>query len=59
MKKAEAEYNRDMQEIQMQDKRYEMDQKKIDTQYDALTKEEESIKSVLKNNTERSYKTFG
>lgn len=59
IEKAEAEYNRDMQEIQMQDKRYEMDQKKIDTQYDALTKEEESIKSVLKNNTERSYKTFG
>ena len=59
IEKAEAEYNRDMQEIQMQDKRYEMDQKKIDTEFDALTKEEESIKTVLKNNTERSYKTFG
>ena len=57
--KAEAEYNRDMQEIQLQDKRYEMDQKKIDTEYNACLAEEESIKTVLSKNVERSFKTFG
>lgn len=56
---AEAEYNKDMEKIQSKDKRYEMDQKKIDTQYDALLAEEESIKSALNKNVERSFKTFG
>lgn len=56
--KAEAEFNRDMQEIQIKDKRYDMDQKKIDTQYQAYVTEEESIKTVLKKNVENSYKTF-
>ena len=57
--KAEAEYNKSMQEIQAKDKRYELDQKKIDTQYNAYLAEEESIKSVLNKNVERSFKTFG
>ena len=59
IRKAEAEYNREMQEIQAKDKRYEMDQKKIDTQYNAYIAEEESIKRVLSKNVERSFKTFG
>lgn len=57
--RAEAEYNKAMQEIQAKDKRYEMDQKKIDTEYNAYLQEEESIKSVLNKNVERSFKTFG
>ena len=57
--RAEAEYNRDMAEVQQKDKRYEMDQKKIDTQYQAYLNEEESIKTVLGKNIERSFKTFG
>ena len=56
---AEAEYNRDMAEVQQKDKRYEMDQKKIDNQYQAYLAEEESIKTVLGKNVERSFKTFG
>lgn len=56
---AEAEYEKGMEAIQAQDKRYEIDQKKIDTQYDALIAEEESLKSVLNKNVERSFKTFG
>lgn len=56
---AEAEYEKDMKKIQIKDKRYEMDQKKIDTQYDALLTEEESVKSVINKNVERSFKTFG
>lgn len=56
---AEVEYEKGMEAIQAQDKRYEMDQKKIDTQYDALIAEEESLKSVLDKNVERSFKTFG
>lgn len=57
--RAEAEFNRDMAEIQAQDKRYEMDQKKIDSQYQAYQAEEESLKSVLSENVKRGYKTFG
>ena len=56
---AESQYNKDMKAIQAKDKRYEIDQKKIDTQYDALLAEEESIKSALTKNVERSFKTFG
>lgn len=56
---AESEYNKGMAEIQAKDKRYEIDQKKIDTQYKALQTEEESIKTVLQKNVERSFKTFG
>ncbi len=56
---AEAEYQKGMEAIQAQDKRYEIDQKKIDTQYDALLAEEESIKNVLNKNVERSFKAFG
>lgn len=48
-----------MEEIQAEDKRFEIDQKKIDTQYKALQAEEESIKSVLSKNVERSFKAFG
>ena len=48
-----------MKKIQTKDKRYEMDQKKIDTEYDALLNEEESIKNVINKNVERSFKTFG
>lgn len=57
--KAEAEYNKAMEEIQAKDKRYELDQKKIDTEYNAYLQEEESIKTVLNKNVERSFKTFG
>ena len=57
--KAEAEYNMAMEDIQIKDKKYESDQKKIDTEYTACQTEEESIKSVLTKNVERSFKTFG
>lgn len=56
---AEAEYEKGMAEIQAKDKEYEIDQKKIDTQYKALQTEEESIKTILSKNVERSFKTFG
>jgi hypothetical protein len=58
IKKAEAEYEKDMAEVQSKDKKFEMDQKKIDTQYQAYLQEEESIKNVLSKNVERSYNTF-
>ena len=59
VEKAEAEYNKEMAAIQIQDKRYEMDQKKIDTQYNAYLQEEESLKKVLDGNIkDRSFNTF-
>ena len=33
--------------------------KRIDTEYDALMTEEESIKNVINKNVERSFKAFG
>ena len=48
-----------MEEIQIKDKKYESDQKKIDTEFTACQTEEESIKTVLNKNVERSFKTFG
>lgn len=56
---AEADYEKDMREIQAKDKRYELDQKKIDTQYEALMSEQESVKTVINKNVERSFKAFG
>lgn len=56
---AEAEYNMAMENIQIKDKKYESDQKKIDTEYTACQTEEESIKTVLNKNVDRSFKTFG
>lgn len=55
---AEAEYEKTMQEIQIEDKKLEQQMTKLDTEHSALEKELESIKGVMDKNTERSFAAF-
>lgn len=56
--KAEIEYNRTLREIEIKDKQYDTDLKKLDTEHTALQTEYDSIKSVIDKNVQRSFKTF-
>ncbi len=56
--KAEAKYNLALQEIQAQDKQYDSQLKKLDTEHSALESEYDSIKTTVEKNVERSFKAF-
>ncbi len=56
--KAEAEYNRAMNNIENKDKRYDMELKNIDTEHNSLQTEYDSVKSVIDKNIERSFKIY-
>jgi hypothetical protein len=56
--KAEVKYKKAVEEIQVKDKRYDLDLKKLDTQHNALQTEYDSLKTVINKNTERSFKAF-
>ena len=56
---AEAEYTRDTETIQSQDKALEMRLNQITTEQKAIETEMESVKNVIKKNVESSFKTFG
>lgn len=56
--RAEAEYNKAMNDIENKDKRLDMELKNIDTEHNALQQEYESIKSVISKNVERTFKIF-
>ena len=47
-----------LKEIEVKDKQYDTDLKKLDTEHNALQTEYDSIKNVLQKNLERSFKTF-
>ena len=55
---AEVKYKNAITEIENQDKKYDQDLKKLDTQHSAMQTEYESIKSVIDKNVERSFKAF-
>lgn len=55
---AEAEYEKTIQEINIEDKKLDQKQRKLDTEHSALQKEMESIKNVMTKNVERSFTTF-
>ena len=55
---AEVKYQNAMADIQNQDKKYDQDLKKLDTEHNALQTEYESVKSVIEKNVERSFKAF-
>ena len=55
---AEAQYTADMADIQRKDKILETRLEQVQTQEKAVEKEIDSVKSVLKNNIEQSFKTF-
>ncbi len=56
--KAEAEYNKAMNNIENKDKRYDIELKNIDTEHNSLQTEYESVKSVIDKNIERSFKIY-
>ncbi len=56
--KAEAEYNHKLNEIQVKDKKYDNEIKKLDTEHNALQTEFDSIKEIINKNEERSFKAF-
>lgn len=54
--KAEAEYNRAMNDIEAKDSIYDIQLKNIDTEHSALQTEYDSIKNALNKNIERTFK---
>lgn len=54
--KAEAEYNRAMNDIEAKDNIYDIELKNIDTEHSSLQTEYDSIKSVISKNIERTFK---
>lgn len=56
--KAEAEYKSSLSAIQAEDKKFDAEIKKLDTEHSAFLKEIESIKGVMQKNTEKSFNAF-
>lgn len=56
---AEAEYEAAVMDIQKKDKILELRLEQVQTEENAVEKELDSVKEVIKNNIETSFKTFG
>lgn len=56
--KAEAEYEQKTREIENKDKQYDSILKLLETEHSALTAEHDSIKNVIKSNTDRTLKIY-
>ena len=55
---AEVKYKKALTEIENQDKKYDQDLKKLDSEHSALQTEYDSVKGVIDKNVERSFKAF-
>lgn len=55
---AEAEYNTQMNKINRKEKILEMQAKRLDTEYSALTNEYNSIKTIIDNHTQKDFSYF-
>ena len=55
---AESEYEMKTAVISAQDKLLDTEIKQLETQHQAIEKEEESVKSIIKSNIEKTYTTF-
>lgn len=58
LKKAEAEYEHTLKKISHKDKQYDMDLNRLETERTALTTEYDSVKKVVQDNIERTFKIF-
>ena len=58
LKKAEAEYEKAMKDIDRKDKQFDMDLNRLETERTALTTEYDSVKQVIKDNIERTFGIF-
>ena len=56
--KAEAKYEHEMKQIDKKDQKYDLDLAKLDTERQALTKEYESITTVIDENIDRTFGIF-
>lgn len=57
--KEQARINKELSTIQQQDKRLELQLTELDTRRTQITTELDSLKTVMKDNIERTYKSFG
>ena len=58
LKKAEAKYEADMKKIDNKDKKYDTDLAALETERNAVKEEMETLKTVAKENVERTFKLF-
>ena len=58
LKKAEAKYESDMKRIDVKDRKYDMDLAALDNERNAIKQEIETLKTVSKENVERTFKLF-
>jgi len=58
LRKAEAKYEADMKKIDNKDKKYDTDLAALETERNALKEEMETLKTVAKENVERTFKLF-
>ena len=58
LKKAEAKYEADMKKIDMKDRKYDSDLAALDAERNAIKQEMETLKTVAKENVERTFKLF-
>ena len=58
VKKAEAKYEADMKKIDMKDRKYDSDIAALETERNAIKQEMETLKTVAKENVERTFKLF-
>ncbi len=58
LKKAEAKYEADMKRIDLKDRKYDSDLAALDTERNAIKQEMETLKTVSKENVERTFKLF-
>ena len=58
LKKAEAEYEHAMKLIDRQDKKYDLELNRLETERNALTTEYDSVKKVISDNIERTFGIF-
>ena len=58
LKKAEAEYQFAMKKIDQKDKKFDMDLNRLETERNALTTEYDSVKKVIQDNIDRTFKIF-
>jgi len=58
LRKAEAKYEADMKKIDNKDKKYDTDLAALDTERNAIKQEMETLKTVAKENVERTFKLF-
>ena len=59
IRKAEAKYEADMKRIDMKDRKYDYDLAALDNERNAIKNEMENLKTVAKDNVDRTFKLFG